>query len=774
MSVDKQEISENQADLNIPVFINNSPNGVYGTINSILEMLNLKKQVNINSKTKTLEFFWEFNQENIDYKIKFHDYILTSSSSTVRKEQVLPSLNDAKFCIFLFNSEYKQSFNILKDNLKLFKEKYPNSCPILIIDINTNPNKSNVPDTEIISFISKSKLDSLINFIKLNPQKNGNKLLLNDDILEKDLLLSEDILIKKGSFIKKDSLIHEDATPLKEDYAVLSDMELKKGSLLKLKQDSMLKEGSLINQGPVTDYFKQLITQSKGVQMEVKSENSLLSDHLPILTNVPMGEEDIKIVSWNIMGVGAANDLGIKDDLKYPTERYKKIVEFLEKNNPDIILLQEVSNYYLEAVLKEWPSMKDWVVINDHQMVSLVRKDKFKNANAIEHQLDNKRTQSFRLETNIGNIIHIDNAWTPYDYNPTAHQKYYQELLSRRNEDKAVIDKTFKGKVVYFLGGDTNSRVCPLDGKLHATGVVPTSFKVLDYARYDAMFEEKNLANNETVKIGDHPDGAFICDDNGIRQAEFTPLMTEKEFIGNDNEFYKDHAKIYRPILTLDPFFEAKKKEEPYKSFFEAVSFIKDSKQSDLLFDGLLTVNSEGKFGVMLTIKEDSNLNQLVKGKFSSHGSFIFIDKLESYDSENNVEYYNGCSVDADNIKLLSDLLTSVYLKTKALDKLDSQITTLQQKRVFFWNSKDKVERLEVLKNEISKIDPTKCDDMSKAIRTVILGWKEAKTFDEKLKVGNKTNWDYIQKQRNFFHVNLGKTSTEEVIEDIEKIVKPK
>lgn len=491
-----------------------------------------------------------------------------------------------------------------------------------------------------------------------------------------------------------------------------------------------------------------------------------LSDHLPILVTLPLKKQHIHILSWNIMGLGVANDIGVDDSIPVGSEestRYERIVEFLvaqtnDRDHPvDILLLQEASGDEMLRLLKKSaivnPFAEDWTILmsSDKTMISIIRQQKFPVTDGSYNYDEEQKTQSFILTLNKSKNtqLQIFHVWGTYSFNPANHEAYYKTLLCNKTTDTALVI------------GDTNSRVLPLDyssGALVATGVVPTAFKTF-YQNVDGHL------------ISDHPDGAFVSiQGQDIRQLPHTPLISFKDMVGTERMVSETVKQHYRPFITLDPHFQALKQTKPYQSFFKAIQDLKqyDSTHPDANFNGMLAANSEGKIGVALCFSSNRDgawYTNLANSDLKNSAGITFWghqDTSRMKGTDNNTLRF--CTASPDMVpKLTAALLDSLeYHNThvnKAIGAIDHQIKYLNKRWLFLFSSEEKINALQALQGHINSIKPVMDFPTRVQIKDNIRLWK-------KMHLAGKTTTheDVINRPRNPFRFNQPTTKVSSAI----------
>ncbi len=303
---------------------------------------------------------------------------------------------------------------------------------------------------------------------------------------------------------------------------------------------------------------------------EIKNDQAkAYSDHLPILSTVPLGDgkEPLVTVSLNTLGPSAASGLHDQrawEDDKGTRIRYKAMAQGLAKaieiHGVDIIALQECATDLMTTLLQEALG-HDWQIMEDDS-VGMMTCYHSKRFNLINTELVKaNRVRSLTLEDTMNDSMFVDfhNIWGLY--NPFSHDmeaQFHKFLQQKKNT----------GAIVSVMIGDTNSRIAPLHRRVInvTTGVVPL------------VFNDENGAL-PGVQIPDYPDGGFYMDaSNTIFQLETQPLDYVTGKIVEDNrtkEEMGDYWSEYRMVMCLDSRYQRSCAVDN-KTIFEYEDYLKD------------------------------------------------------------------------------------------------------------------------------------------------------------------------------------------------------
>lgn len=256
---------------------------------------------------------------------------------------------------------------------------------------------------------------------------------------------------------------------------------------------------------------KEIFEYLKKGRIHISDPTQLYSDHLPVMFDVPVpNEKKLRIISWNILD--SRNPSGyseMRGNWESPEEnqkRYQRIVNslknFIQKQNPHVIVLQEANSTILDPLLSQlegWTFQEDtsgckilYRTEGEFKPVenSYLYKDSVKHGeivmNTCQSQLFNYGKQQVRIR----------NVHSAFFHSPQHHEELYREWITK--EDKNIIP---------VVCGDTNTHVAPERKDLQsiATGLVP-------------LCPDFNLKGKI---IGDFPDAAFTRNsENGVTQVE--------------------------------------------------------------------------------------------------------------------------------------------------------------------------------------------------------------------------------------------------------------
>lgn len=278
------------------------------------------------------------------------------------------------------------------------------------------------------------------------------------------------------------------------------------------------------------------------------------SDHLPILTSVPLTNgQNINIISLNCLGQNGDSGLLKENDesqeqflarYRWIASRLKDAADVDSENKVDVIALQEFSMSGLTAFQENLGAEWDIVIDDKLSIATCYRKSKLQFAPNTQPQVDSKnRTLSvhFTLTEFPDEDIEIHNVWGYFDNYPADKEEYYRTLL---------MNSKAKNKVII---GDTNSRVAPLhDDEVNGiTGVVPVKFSN----------KRPEMQERQDEQVPDFPDGAFALINGKIKQlaTHVINYFTGKPII--DKRSPQEINAYSKPlmILCLDDSYQVRK-----------------------------------------------------------------------------------------------------------------------------------------------------------------------------------------------------------------------
>ncbi|MDX1836516.1 endonuclease/exonuclease/phosphatase family protein [Legionella taurinensis] len=284
-----------------------------------------------------------------------------------------------------------------------------------------------------------------------------------------------------------------------------------------------------------------------------KNPDLAYSDHLPILTQVPLGKgkKPLVMISLNILGTSACSGIHAKDAKEDTPKRHQRIITGLakgiKKHKAEVLFLQEAGESVVEDLRAALGD--DWEIKAEFNtgLVTCYSKKRFEEQST---QLDRKtriRSVTVKDKDNKGLTLDFHNTWGIYSAFPDGHEKTYEALLTNTRSDVSIIL------------GDTNSRLAPLDDAPRniMTGVIPNELNQADGLPPDAQ-------------NGDHPDGGFYRDATGIHQLETHVLDFNSGNVVVDSrpvDEIKPHLE-FRMIMCLDDSYK-KSKEINDETIFE-------------------------------------------------------------------------------------------------------------------------------------------------------------------------------------------------------------
>ena len=242
------------------------------------------------------------------------------------------------------------------------------------------------------------------------------------------------------------------------------------------------------------------------------------SDHLAVLAHVPVGNKQLNLLSWNVLGPNAKSGIHYRpnnSNEEWETQEQldqrltriaKAIVEMVKVNKVHVICLQEAPNELvakLSALINKKELPMQAPVASGTGSITLIHNDiemqseKFKRG-ASFLGVDMQNVQSFELKFN-GHAVLLHNVHSQYYDTPNYHEGFYSELL--HNEDKDVS----------IVIGDTNTHVAPINSSSRniITGAVP--------------WVANSIYNiDQSIQLSDFPDACFYRDekDKKIKQVD--------------------------------------------------------------------------------------------------------------------------------------------------------------------------------------------------------------------------------------------------------------
>ena len=314
-----------------------------------------------------------------------------------------------------------------------------------------------------------------------------------------------------------------------------------------------------------------------------KNPDIVYSDHLPLITEVPLGKNDshsFHALTYNILGKSSCSGLHHYNNKNWENDdafkaRYTRIAEGLKKTTDNdkklsMIFLQEVS----EKINRNDPNEPDftapllqkklgdeWTVMNTKERnITCFRKQDW----MLKSDTFDKRTRThhvilYHIKTN--SIVKFHNVWSFYNEFPHHHEKRYRDLLHCRDNQQAL-------NVVI---GDTNSRIAPLHYRSEniTTGAIPPFADEIPTGTPDHQLQQS-----------DHPDGGFYCGkDEKIYQlithvVDLSHGSIHHDHPNTDKTSYKGGQK-YRMVMCLDNFYRHEKLINN-KTLFEYETWLQD------------------------------------------------------------------------------------------------------------------------------------------------------------------------------------------------------
>ncbi len=443
---------------------------------------------------------------------------------------------------------------------------------------------------------------------------------------------------------------------------------------------------------------------------EVKNDPNLArSDHLPIFTQVPLGEKNtLNIVSLNILGdetCSGVHPLGMTIPKEHTVNRYKHIAKGLgnsiQKHNVDIILLQEADPAIvpnLEQVLGEgWE-----IIVDKFSVISCYNKNRLKLEDTVENEAERIRSMQF-LDTMTNLSIDVHNIWGIYNPFPQYMENLYRSVLTDTASNVSIIM------------GDTNSRLAPVDNNKRnlTTGIVPPSIAAANGLSSD-------------IQITDHPDGGFYQNQSGsIQQLQIKTLDFDTGDIVIDE---RNEADIgvwpdYRMVMCLDDYYK-KTALINGRTIFEYENSLKNDLGNDRLMVRMASDSYNNK-AVAIRFPNKSPTFELIKTELKNKAGFQF-RTVDSTAPEDGGEPFSCVFAPLDKIELLHQtmqkIMSETVLKYQVAQSIDSEIIRLKKSH---WYFRDASEKISVLTDLRSRIASASGESTKEDLLSIIKTWEE-------------------------------------------------
>lgn len=478
------------------------------------------------------------------------------------------------------------------------------------------------------------------------------------------------------------------------------------------------------------------------------------SDHVPILTTLPLPGNPVNILSLNILGPSACSGLhkpkqGGWEDEEGLNRRYQRMVdgilrESIAKHDVDVIFLQEANPRFISEHLKRLG--EDWEVVEgDTGIISCYNKRRFDLSSNHENKTDRVLSLVLQDKDNENAIIEAHNIWGHFSPFPDYAERVHKECLTHHHPDA----------VASVVLGDTNSRIAPLH-KPHklrniATGAVPV------------VFNEKNGAGPD-AQIADYPDGGFYRilrngHDDNIHQLKTKVLDFKTAEVCKDKRNKNDYPcwVEYRMVMCLDDTFQKQDvKEEDDLNIFSYEQTLRNKfNDNDILVRIAANSFNERKFAVRFS--PQSVCYQFVKSLLDKETGFEFKTIQEEQESKD----YACIFLPLDKIDQLQDaldryanLLACQNVRDEILSDIGEKLKNLRKFRLFLIKSSAKLDVLNDLYQGILSAPLTTNRNPNEYYREMIETWEGQKRYKHKKTGEHKTNAAVLGFHRNLFTKN--------------------
>ncbi|KTD46607.1 hypothetical protein Lrub_1529 [Legionella rubrilucens] len=473
---------------------------------------------------------------------------------------------------------------------------------------------------------------------------------------------------------------------------------------------------------------------------EVEHKSDLArSDHLPVLTKVPLGEKEkpLTLVSLNILGnegCSGVHPLGMEIPEGHMLDRYQHIASGLansiKKHHVDVILLQEADKSivaFLEKNLgKEWE-----IIVDDCGIISCYNKARL----TLQHTAVNKesriRTMAF-TDTHSNLSIDVHNIWGLYSPFPHHMEKQYCSVLTQTKSNLSVIM------------GDTNSRLAPPDDHTKrnlTTGIVPPVIAKANELPFD-------------TQITDHPDGGFYRDQKGIiHQLSTETLDFDTADIVRDerSEADADVWPEFRMVMCLDNYYQ-----ETAVIDGKTLFTYEDTLKRELGNNNLIVRMASDSFNnkaVAIRFPKNSEAFKLIQSELKKEAGFQFRN-VDPTDSKDGSQPFSCVFAPLEKVALLHQAvqktITETVLKNQVAQRLQSEIERLSKTHWYLYDASEKITSLNELKNRMLT---AAADSSAQDILAIIQTWEaeEAPASQSTKEKNIKNKAELIGVHRNIF-----------------------
>ena len=258
---------------------------------------------------------------------------------------------------------------------------------------------------------------------------------------------------------------------------------VKPGTLTLESKDDERNNGQII-----VDYQQGLYS------LEHAKNNSITSDHVPILTTIQENNVNLTVVSWNVLkekiysGYAPTGESDPIETLDEKNARYDRIVKVLKKimsgnSGIDFIALQEMSNFEQvknNQLIQKINNMLDQDYSN-YKMTKTTNEDCVVIYNFQKFEQNTENLQKLRdRSSNIYLFKYKNNEKNIYFYN--AHMEFKKNPVNHEKEIKTFLNQVEK-KNIAIVAGDFNCSTGPLHSKKSniTTSIAATALRRLEY-----------------------------------------------------------------------------------------------------------------------------------------------------------------------------------------------------------------------------------------------------------------------------------------------------
>lgn len=434
------------------------------------------------------------------------------------------------------------------------------------------------------------------------------------------------------------------------------------------------------------------------------------SDHLPVLTKVPLGEKkgSLNIVSLNILGYegcSGVHPLGMEIPEGHTLKRYQHIASGLansiKKQAVDVILLQEADEsivpYLKEALGKGWE-----IIIDDFGVISCYNNERLVLQGKSGNKESRIRTMAFQ-DTHSGLSIDVHNIWGIYSPFPHHMEKQYHALLTQTKSDLSVIM------------GDTNSRLAPPGDHTKrnlTTGIIPP-----------VIAKANGLPFN--TQITDHPDGGFYREKSGIIRQLSTETLdfdTADVVIDKRSEADANVSPEYRMVMCLDNYYQ-----ETAIIAEQTIFAYEDELKHEFGQNNLVVRMASDSFNnkaVAIRFPNNSEAFQLIKNELEEEAGFQFRE-VQPTDFKDGTQPLPCVFAPIEKVALLhravQKAVSETVLKNQAAQRIQLEINRLSTPHWYLNDASDKINSLKELKTRLST---AAADSTAEDILSIIKTWE--------------------------------------------------